>query len=197
MVLFFILFFLAILVTIILNSKLQIKIYNLDISTERKEKVKKDLEIYLGIIIFNKIEVFKINLQKMKNKKRKLGKVLEKMKKLDLNNRKQELVMDTLKSLKDLGFEIIKVDLRVKIGLQDVAVTAILVGIISSILGIVLKKQKFEILPIYQEKNILNIKFNGIFRVNLIHYIYKTILKGRGKNEGEPSNRRTYAYNYE
>ena len=75
--------------------------------------------------------------------------------------------------------------------------TAISVGIISTILGIILKRQKFEILPVYQEKNVLNVKFNCIFRINLIHYIYKTILKGRDENERKPSDRRAYAYSNE
>ena len=107
------------------------------------------------------------------------------------------MAIELIKGLKDFDFEIVKADLKVKIGLQDSALTAILVGIIASILGIILKKQKFEILPVYQDKNILNIKLNGIFRVNLIHYIYINILKGRDKNERKSSDRRTYVYSDE
>lgn len=196
-VLFFILFLLILLAIIIWNSRLQLKIYNLDFSTDRKERVLKSFEIYLGIVIFKKIEILKINLKKIKNKKMNLGTVLEKAKKLEGKNNKQEMTIELIKGLKDFDFEIVKADLKVEIGLQDAALTAISVGIIASILGIILKKQKFEILPIYQDKNILNIKLNGIFRVNLIHYIYKTILKGRDKNERKSSDRRAYAYSNE
>lgn len=196
-VLFFILFLLILLAIIIWNSRLQLKIYNLDFSTDRKERVLKSFKIYLGIVIFKKIEILKINLKKIKNKKMNLGTVLEKAKKLEGKNNKQEMTIELIKGLKDFDFEIVKADLKVEIGLQDAALTAISVGIIASILGIILKKQKFEILPIYQDKNILNIKLNGIFRVNLIHYIYKTILKGRDKNERKSSDRRAYAYSNE
>ena len=191
---FFILFIIILFAIIIWNSRLQLKIYNLDFSTARKERLSKDFEIYLGIVIFKKVEILRINLKKIKNKKMNLGTVLEKAQKLEGKNNKQEMVIKLIKGLKDFDFEIVKADLKVKIGLQDAALTAISVGIIAGILGIILKKQKFEILPVYQEKNILNIKLNGIFRVNLIHYIYKTILKGRDKNERKSSNRKSYAY---
>ena len=193
-VLFFILFIIILFAIIIWNSRLQLKIYNLDFSTARKERVSKDFEIYLGIVIFKKVEILRINLKKIKNKKMNLGTVLEKAQKLEGKNNKQEMVIELIKGLKDFDFEIVKADLKVKIGLQDATLTAISVGIIASILGIILKKQKFEILPVYQDKNILNIKLNGIFRVNLIHYIYKTILKGRDKNERKSSDRKSYAY---
>ena len=95
--------------------------------------------------------------------------------------------------MKDLQIVIIKANLNISLGTEDAATTAISVGVLASILGIILKKQKFEIMPIYQNKNILNIKLNCIFRIDLIHYIYKTILKGRDKNERQSSNRRAYA----
>ena len=191
---FFILFIIILFAIIIWNSRLQLKIYNLDFSTARKEKVLKDFEIYLEIVIFKKLEILRINLKKIKNKKMNLGTVLEKVQKLEAKNNKQEIAIELFKGLKDFDFEIVKADLKVKIGLQDAALTALSVGIIASILGIIFKKQKFEILPVYQDKNILNLKLNGIFRVNLIHYIYKTILKGRDKNERKSSDRKSYAY---
>lgn len=194
---FFILLFLILLVVIVLNSKLQIKIYNLDISTERKEKIKKDFELYLEIITFNKIKIFRINAKKLQSKKINMGTLLEKAKKIEETTDKKELIENGLKSLKNLQLEIKKAELKAEIGTEDAALTAISVGIIASVLGIILKKQKFEIMPIYKDKNILNIKLNCIFRINLIHYIYKTILKGRDENERKSSDRRAYAYSNE
>lgn len=192
-VLFFILLFLILLIVIILNSKLQITIENLDISTERKEKIKKDFEIYFEIIIFNKIKIFKINAKRFKNKKLDFNEIIEKAKKISKKSSEKELAISSIKSLKDLQIVIIKANLNISLGTEDAATTAISVGVLASILGIILKKQKFEIMPIYQNKNILNIKLNCIFRIDLIHYIYKTILKGRDKNERQSSNRRAYA----
>lgn len=195
---FFILFFLIIiLVIIILSSKLQITISNLDISTERKEKIKKDFQLYIEVIILKKIKILKIDMKRIKPKKINTKKFLEKVKKIEQTENNKDLIKKSLKNLKELQVEIKKADLKLEIGTEDAALTAISVGIISSILGTILKKQKFKIIPQYQNKNIFNLKLNCIFRINLIHYIYKTILKGRDKNERKSSNRRTYAYSNE
>lgn len=179
------------------KSKLQVKVYNLDISTEREERIKRNFEIYLSIVIFNKIEIFKTDIKKLKNKKINLGSVIKRAQKLQQRDSKQALLKDLIVSLKNFEFEIKQADLKLEFGTEDAATTAILVGVISSILGIILRNQKFTIKPIYKDKNILNLKLDCIFRVNLIHYIYKTILKGRENNERKSSDRRTYAYSNE
>ena len=194
---FFILLILIILGITLWNAKLQLKIHNLDIATDRTETIKRDFEVYLGIVIFNKIEILKINLKKVKSQKISFGKVLEQAKKLEEKSNKQSALKGLIKSLKDLEFEIQKIDLKVEVGTEDAALTAILVGTIAGILGIILRNQKFKILPIYQDKNVLKIKLDGIFRVNLMHYIYKTISKGRDANDRKSSNRRSYAYSNE
>lgn len=195
-VLFFVLL-LAILITIIINSKIQIEIYNLDISTERKEKIKKDFKIYIKIVIFEKIKILKIDVKKITNKKININKLIEKAKKIEKNNLNKQLTKDALKNLKELQIEVKNADLKLELGTEEASTTAILVGIISTIIGIILKRQKFKIIPIYENKNILNIKLNCIIRINLIHYIYKMIKKGRKRNEGKSSDRRPYAYNHE
>ena len=194
---FFILLILILVGVTIWNSKIEVKIENLDISTARKEIIRKDFEIYISIIAFNRITVFKKNAKKIKSKKINLGSVLETTRKIRQKTNKRALFKDLIISLKDFKFETKKADIKVEVGTEDAALTAILVGTIASFLGIILKGQKFKILPIYEDKNILNIKLDGIFRMNLIHYIYKTILKGREKNERKSSDRRAYAYSHE
>lgn len=194
---FFILLFLVLILLIIWNSKIEIKIYNLDISIPRKKVGKGDPETYLRIIIFNKIPILKINLKKLKTKKLNLGAVIERAKKLEQKGNKQKWLISLIKSLKDLKIEIKEADVKIELGTEDAALTAITVGLIASLLGIILKGQKFEIIPLYQDKNIINIKLNCIFRLNLMHYIYKTISKGRDENERKPSDRRSYAYSNE
>ena len=194
---FFILLFFILVVIVILNSEVQIEIYDLDISTNRKEKIKQNYKTCIRLILFNKIKVFKINIKKFKNKKININIFLDKINADKENANKKELIQSILKNLNELRIKIIKADLKVELGTEDAALTAISVGIIGSILGFLLKKQKFQVLPIYKQKNILNIKLNCIFRVNLMHYIYKTILKRREKNERKSSDRRTYAYSNE
>ena len=195
---FFILLILILLIILIINSKLQLKIYNLDISTVRKEKIKKNYEIYLGIIIFDKIEILKLNLKKLQTRQINMKTILDKAKMIEeKSNNKKQLAKTALIGFKDLQIKIISADINLELGTENAATTALLIGVISSIFGIILKGKKFKVSPLYQDRNILNIKLNCIIRFNLIHYIYKTILKGRDKNERKSSDRRPYAYSNE
>ena len=193
---FFILLFLIILIILVKKSKMQIVIKNLDFSSQRKEKVKSTYEAYLEVIAFNKIKIIKINLKKLRNNKINFNKVLEQAKKIRENGTKEQFA-EQLIGVRDLKIDIKELALKVEIGTEDAAVTAIVIGIIASILGIIIKNQKFQIFPIYQDKNILNIQLDCIFTLNLMQYIYKTIKKGRKENERKSSDRRSYAYSNE
>ena len=52
-------------------------------------------------------------------------------------------------------------------------ITAILTGIIAAGLGVILRKPKYEVKPIYENKNLIKIKLDCIFSVHLMQYIYK------------------------
>ena len=57
-----------------------------------------------------------------------------------------------------------KIDLNVQLGTQDAALTAILTGIIAGGLGIILRKPKYQVNPIYANKNFIKINnFNNEF----------------------------------
>lgn len=187
----------------IYNSKIQIEVKNLDISTlrEKNNVIDKNYEIVVSLLLFNKWKIIKLKIKREKIKKIQKSKI---MKKVDLQFLKSnKRTKGILKGIKDLQIEIKELELHIEIGTEDAAITAISVGIISSIIGILLKdkittKNKFEIQPIYMQKDLINLKLNCIFTIDLMHYIYKNILKERRKkNERESSNRRTYAYSNE
>ncbi len=48
-------------------------------------------------------------------------------------------------------------------------------GVDSSVAAYLLKKQGYEVVPIYSNKNLLKIKLKGIFSIYLMQYIYKLI----------------------
>lgn len=190
------------LLVLIVNSKIEIKIKNLDISTARKEKVKSNYKIHINIIIFDKIKIFSKEIKKMKLKKQNLNRLYNTVKSVDGSKTQKSSFTMLIQMLKNLQIETKQLDLKIELGTEDAAISAILVGIISSIFGIILKnqiskEQRFEVIPLYKNQNILNLKLDGIFRINLIHYIYKNILKGRESNERKSSDRRPYAYSNE
>ena len=197
-----ILLLLVSLFVIIGNSKVEIKISNLDISTIRKEKVNSNYQIHINLIIFNKIKIWDKEIKKMKFKKQNLNRLYNTVKSIEGKTTPKSSFKMLVQTIKNLQIETKQLDLKIELGVEDAAISAILVGIVSSVLGIILKnqtskEQQFEVIPLYTNQNILNLKLDGIFRINLIHYIYKNILKGRENNERKSSARRTYAYSNE
>ena len=160
----FILVVLLILGLITFTSKIGIEIENLIIDTESNEKVNKDSKIYVCLVVFGKFKLFKNDIKKIN---------LDKMK---LKNKNIDLKIGFREILKNIKVQAEKVDLNIQIGTDNAAITAILVGVISSIIGIILRKPKYQVMPIYSNKNLLKIRLDGIFTIDLMQYIYKTVL---------------------
>lgn len=194
---FFLFIFIIILLIAIHTSKIGVEIEKFNLDTERPKghKISHNSKIYILIFIFGKIKIFKKQIKKVKTNKVKLKKdeidiKILKSKKLKINYK--EL-------LKKIEVEIRSIDLEVQIGLRDAANTAILTGGIAGIIGGILRKPKYKIIPIYANKDILKIKLDGIFTIYLMHYIYSQIFKKKrrvDKNE-RTSNRKSYANCYE
>ena len=177
-ILFF--FFICIIIIIIIGiaihtSRLGIDIENLIINTQKPkgQKINKESKIYVYLLIFGKIKLFKKDAKKMKQpnvkiENRNIDIDLEILKKNDIKINYKEL-------LQNIDINIKKININAQIGTQDAALTAILVGILSSILGVILKKPKYQINPIYSDKNVLNIKIECIISIYLMQYIYRKI----------------------
>lgn len=170
----FFLFMLVIIVGIsimIHTSKIQIEIADLKINTEmsKGKKINEESKIYIFLVLFKKIKLFKkdiknINLKNIKFQNKDIDIKFLKNKDIQLNYR------DILQNI-----EINKIDLYMQVGTQDAAVTAILTGIIAGILGVIIRKPKYEVIPIYSNKNFLKINLNCIISFYLMQYIYKLI----------------------
>lgn len=172
----FFLFILIILIIIgvaVYTSRLGVEIENLIIDTEQPKgkKINKDSKVYIYWLIFGKIKLFKKDRRNIDKQKIKFQN-----KQLDIKFLKDRDVKIDYKDLLqkiDIYFE--QIDLNVQIGTENAALTAILTGVIASALGIIIKKPKYEIIPIYENKNFLKIKLDCIFSVHLMQYIYKVI----------------------
>ena len=167
----FILIFVLILAIAIHTSKIGIEVQNLVIDTEKPkgEKVNKNSKIYLYLLVLGKIKLFKKDIR---NTKRKDIKFLNQD--LDIKLLKEKDIKLDYKEVAN-SIDIKEIDLKVQIGTEDAALTAILVGILSVIIGVIVKKPKYQVMPNYVGKNLLKINLEGIITINLMQYIYKLI----------------------
>lgn len=167
----FILVIFTILIIAIHTSKIGIDIKNLIIDTDAEEKINEDGKIYVYLLLFNKIKLFKKNVRNIPMKDVKFE-----TSDFDIKIFKnKDIKINYLELIQNINIDIKNIDLNVNIGTEDAGITAILVGILAGILGIIIKKPKYQILPIYANRNLLKINLNGIFTIYLMHYIYKFI----------------------
>lgn len=175
MILFFlfILVIFTILIIAIHTSKIGIDIKNLIIDTDAEEKINEDGKIYVYLLLFNKIKLFRKNVRNIPMKDVKFE-----TSDFDIKIFKnKDIKINYLELIQNINIDIKNIDLNVNIGTEDAGITAILVGILAGILGIIIKKPRYQILPIYANRNLLKINLNGIFTIYLMHYIYKFIKK--------------------
>ena len=167
----FILVIFTILIIAIHTSKIGIDIKNLIIDTDAEEKINEDGKIYVYLLLFNKIKLFRKNVRNIPMKDVKFE-----TSDFDIKIFKnKDIKINYLVLIQNINIDIKNIDLNVNIGTEDAGITAILVGILAGTLGIIIKKPKYQILPIYANRNLLKINLNGIFTIYLMHYIYKFI----------------------
>ena len=135
-----IILFLFFLVLLLSSIKLEIKDFELSNITEITTK---DYMIKMSINLFGKIKIFSIKLNSNKLKKiyskSKLGKI----------NLKEIKEIFTVKDIKNLKLELMYLNMKLKIGLEDVILTSSLVFIISTAISILLP----HIIKIYNSEN--------------------------------------------
>ena len=203
-----VIFIILIITILLIFSTIEINIGNLNICIPKIEDriLNNNYKISISLKIFKKIKILKFDIRKTRLEKMEIkNKTQELQQKLIKNQNKFDI--EFLKILKDLKIQIDKLDLEINVGIEDAAITSYLVGIISIILALLLKnqikdynKQKFIINPIYINKNLLNIRLDCIFEIEMIHIIYIIYIllkKGREKKYDRTSNRRSYGYSYE
>lgn len=178
-------FYFILLITLLLLNLLLFTTIQLQISINKKQI--SEYQIQVKLYIYEKINYFKLNITPKKIKRKKIQKKINKLK-AKIKKNKSNFDIKKLKELKNLKPELKKLNLRLSLGLEDSAQTAICTGTISSIIAILLgivstiqdnlkeTQVNWKIIPIYQNKNLLNIDFNCIINIKLIHIIY-TIYK--------------------
>lgn len=192
---------LSLLLIIFSSIKLNVKrarISNFDKGI-KKRKIEKDFLIYIELHLFGKIKVARIRLKEelFQNLKRQAEKedISRDVKKL-----KEINIKEIIKKLKIKTEEL---NLEAQIGIEDVILTSSVVTIISVALGIALRnlnhdKLYYNVMPVYQFGNIINVKFDCIVSVKVIHIIKVgyMLLKEKKINKDKVQ-RALYNYSYQ
>ena len=201
--------FLFIFIIIVLSfifSKIRTEIINFKFDSTSQNHVNKDYKIIIKFCIFNKIPIIKaiITQDKLENLK-----VNQKAKDIAIKalKNKNKIDVKSIPAIKKMNISIKDIKLKINIGTENAAFTAIIVGIISTIISILLRNKvedyrnhTFVINPIYINQNLINIALSGIFEIKMIHIIniiYILNQKEGVKKYERTSNRRSYAYSYE
>ena len=206
-----ILFFLLAICIVIVTLKIRINFENIQISNidenRKKSKLKHSYTINLEIIVLRHLKIIKIKLDKEK-----VSRILKNIKP-DLNNidmrreikNRNELIAN-FKSLKTVFKEL---NFNLEIGTNDIISTVSIFTILSTIVPILIRNNKakvqYQISPIYNTGNVINLWANGISEVHLVHIIYTLYImkvkKGRKKDgrrnkRTSSSYRKTYDYSH-
>ena len=203
MVLVFIICILIFLVLLITFSTIRIQVENFEASNIENMKKPKNYKIKIALYLFNKIKWIWISLDD-----KKIQKISQKSKWNEVDIKKYVDVKD-IKLVKKLSPKISFLNLKVKLGTFDIVATTYLVAILSTFVAVLLpytiKKYKkenyyYEILPVYSDKNLYEIKLNCIIEEKMVHIIsivYALLKKRRVDKNERTSNRRSYAYGHE
>lgn len=203
LIFFSIIILLILIAFLILISDLKIYIKNIYLSNIKKENNEnaKNSDIKISLSIFNKLNFISLKLNKDRIKN--IGKKFH-IEKLDIKKIEKEVQPKDLLLLKELKIKISKLNLDVKLGVEDVILTSYIIALISilisNILPHIIKKNMYknffyDIKPIYKDKNLYEISLNCIIEVKMVHIInmiYKIVKKRRSDKNERTSNRRAY-----
>ena len=180
---------LVLLVTLILISKLELKINRLDISNIDKHKNNEKLSLQISLLI-GKFKWFKITINKEK-----LAwlyvKIKEKEASMDLNKVKKDIEQDFKIIYEDVELRKLifstklnleKFNANIALGSRDFLLTSYLVAVVSIVISNILphiispKKDvariiHYRIVPIYKEEDIYNIHLSLTINTKILHLL--------------------------
>lgn len=161
---------------LLIVSTIRIKIDELQISNKCK-KISKKVVCEIGLYLFGKMKIIKINLN---NKKIKEIYLKEKNNYKKIKN-KISISKNNIKNIKKLNPDIITYNMHLEIGLQDAIATSCIIVLCSSVISYILAKniEKYDdskynyiITPIYSDSNIIDLKLKMIIDIKILNLIY-------------------------
>lgn len=189
MLVFFISIFLIIL--LIYLSGISIKIDKLEIENKKL----KELKITVNLLLFNKIKLINISIDKNLIEKIKFHNIIAKFKAMGIKQDKNIII----KSLKKLKIQVKTLKVNGKIGLNNAVFLAYLVAIINIIFSFFYVKiankykenYKYVITPVQTNKFYLKISINCIINIKIANII-NMIIMNRSEDKNERTSNRSF-----
>lgn len=211
-IVFFIILFLILCIILIVFSTIRIDIQKLNFNN-KKLIDKFEYCFFINLYFLDKIKFFEvmINEERIKKLNQKMN-IETKIRDIDFNKVKNDLPSrkELKEAIKKLQINLDEFHLILQIGTSDVIITSAIVAGIASVLGFIFakliknyndEKYRYEIMPVYKNKNMVKLSFDCIIKVKMIHIIniiYTLASKRKEKMKYErTSNRRSYDYSYE
>lgn len=200
MLVFFIILIILILICLLIYlSGIKIQIDNIEI--ERRNKIKiNDLKINIYFMLFNKLKIIKVGIDKEKIEKIDFNKIKDKIKEKNIKPNKKMMT----NGIKTLNVKTESLNIRAKLGLNNAVIMAYLVAIINIVLSIIFakisngnKKENYNyvIKPLQTDKFYLKISINCIITLKIANII-NMIIKNRSEEKNERTSNRSFNGNY-
>lgn len=198
LVFFVILIIIGLVSMIVYLSGIRVELENIEI--ERKNKiVVNNLKINIYFMLFNKIKIIKITIDKEKVAKIKASKLFKKLteKNIDIDIKK------TLQDLKAIQIRTKSLNINAILGIDDAVIMAYVTAVINILLSSLYakimedyKNYSYLIKPIQSEKFYFKLSINCIISVKIANIINMIMNRGDEKNE-RTSDRRLNGNCYE
>ena len=170
-----IIFFIVLINIIFILSTIRFRIE--DFETANVKHVSPNYKVVISLRLFNKIKwlSFTLNNKRMKKIYNKLH-----LEKIDIRKIEKDLKLWDIKEFIRISPKVTNLNLKLKIGVDDVIITSYIVPIICSLLAIVLpritskesiKNIKYKIEPAYNMKNIYHLKLSTTLEVKIVNIL--------------------------
>lgn len=198
LVFFVILIIISLISLVVYLSGIKIDLENIEI--EKKNKIElNNLKLNIYFMLFNKIKIIKITIDKEKVAKIKASKIFEKLteKNIDID------IKQTLKDLKNIQIRTKSLNIKGTVGFDDAVIMAYVTAVINILLSSLYSKimddyknYSYLIKPIQTEKFYFKLSINCIIGVKIANIINMIMNRSDEKNE-RTSNRRLNGNCYE
>ena len=194
MLVFFIILITLILISLIVYiSGIKIQIENIEIEKRNKIEIN-DFKINIYFMLFNKIKLIKLAINKEKIKKVNFNKISDKIMKKNIKTDRKIII----KSLKELDIQTESINIKSKLELNNAVLMAYLVAVINIVLSIIFAKisnrykenYNYVIKPYQTDKFYLKISINCIISIKIANII-NMIIKNRSEEKNERASDRS------